>query len=386
MNYKFLIFLVLCLLPIADAAVTGNISLTTTQNSTSIVSGAWGSTYNFYCNTDSTCHPDDKCILDYDDNSANFSSVVYKGWCDPKSETRCRHENVFYASGTKRCDGGVRSCSSGVWTSTTCSANKTCSNGECVAESSSSSGGGTTSPAATTTTTKTTATAPPAKPSGLTLTLPPDFNITQGESVIKEISVKNTGELSLPSVVLSISGIDWHSITPEGGVNISVGLSAQFTVNFTIPENAEVKEYTVTVEAKNESAATSSSFKIRILPSNMTVEATIIPLYSEYLMLVEQLENNITDLQNKGTDVAELKNILDSIKDKLSQTNSSLNSQDYFTANVLLNEAKLLISDLQNKLIAPKPGEFKIDLIYIIVPVLIGITAFVAYLFWPTRM
>ena len=360
------------------AATTGNINFSTANN-TGIVTGVWGSTYNFYCNTNATCTGTDKCILDYDDNSANFSGTVYKGWCAPSSETRCRHESTYTASGSKLCDGAARSCSSGTWTSTTCSANQTCSSGECVASSSSpGSGGGGSS--------NTTAPPPPPISSGLEIfSLPPDLSIIQGGSVLKEIIVKNTGNITLPAVSLSISGIEWYNVAPSS-TNISKGFSSTFTVNFTIPENAEVKEYAVTVEAKNGTALGSKSFKIRVLPSNKTVENTILPLYSNYTELIAQLENNVTELQNKGADVTELKNILNSIKDKLNQANSSLGSQDYFTANVLLNDAKQLISDLQAKMSStspPKPQEF--NLLLIIIPVIIGVAGVLAYLFWPTK-
>src|SRR3989338_7080364 len=138
MNYKFLIFLMLSLFPIANAVIVGNISSTTTQNSSGIVTGIWGSSYNFYCNANSGCQPGDICIIDYDGNSANFSGTVYTGWCHSSSETRCKHESTYTASGSKLCDGSARSCTSGTWTSTTCNSNQTCSAGECVASSSSS--------------------------------------------------------------------------------------------------------------------------------------------------------------------------------------------------------------------------------------------------------
>ncbi len=385
MNHKFLILLTLFLLPIANAATTGNISTATVQNSTAVVTGVWGSSYIFYCNSASTCQPGDKCILDYDDNSANFSGTAYKGWCVPSSETRCRHENTFTASGGKLCDGGARSCSSSAWTTTTCSANQTCTNGDCVASSSASStgsgGGGASSGNATTTTIITTL----PKSSEISITsVPDDFGIVQGGSALKNVTVKNIGNISLSSVSLVLSGIDWYAVMPSG-TNISKDLSFTFTINFTAPENAEVKEYEVTVTAKNDTISVSRSFKIRVLPSNATVESVIIPLYNEYISNISNLENRLAELKSKGADVTELQNVLNTIKDKLNQANSSLSSQDYFTANVLLNDIKQLVRDFEAKAAEAKTSEFKIDIIYIIVPVAVGIIAVLAYLFWPTK-
>ncbi len=358
------------------AELNGTIN-TTSTNSSGIVTGLYGSTYSEYCNTNSTCKSGDKCILDYDGTSSGSS----QGWCVASNDTRCRNDNTYHANAAKICtdsNSKARTCLSGTWNTTTCNSTQTCSSGDCVASASSggstggSSGGSTTPP-------------PASNPSGITITaLPNDFNITQGGSILKEITVKNTGNTTLPSVSLAISGIEWHNVTP-GSVSISKGLSATFTVNFTIPENAEVKEYTVTATAQNGSALVGKSFKIRVLPSNKTVESSIVPLYNEYLSLISQLETNISDLANKGANVTDLRNILNSIKDKLNQTNSSLSSQDYFAANALLNEVKSLVNDLQAKIITTRPEEFKIDIIYIIIPIIIGVAAVLAYLFWPAK-
>ncbi len=376
MSYKFFIFLMLFLFPIVNAVTTGNVSLTTTQNA-SIVTGVWGSSYNFYCNANGTCIPGDKCILDYDGTSSGSN----QGWCTASSETRCRHDDTFYTSGNKICtdsNSKARTCVSGAWTTATCNSTQTCSSGDCVASSGSTSGSSSGSGSSSNATA-------PAKKSELSITAVPDnFDIVQGNSVLKQVTVKNTGNISLPTVSLAVSGIDGSTVTPAS-TNISKDLSVTFTINFTVPENAEVKEYEVTATAKNESVSASRTFKIRVLPSNKTVESNLIPLYNQYVSLISQLESNISDLASKGANVTELRNILNSIKDKLSQTNSSLSSQDYFKANALLNETKQLISQLQEKISTTKPQEFKIDLIYIIIPVIIGVAAVLAYLFWPTR-
>ncbi len=379
MNSKSLIFLVIFLFPIANAATTGNISQTTTQNSTFIVTGIWGSSYNFYCDNNSSCQPGDKCILDYDSNSANFSGTAYKGWCVSSGESSCRHENTFFASGSKRCDVEARSCSNGVWTSTACASNQTCSSGECVASSSSSSSSGS-SGTPSPTTSQTTATTTQVSLVLKISSVPPDFNITQGSSALKEVTVQNTGNNTASGVSLSISGVDWYTITPSS-VNISKSSSSTFTINFVVPIDADVKEYTVTATASNGTETVSSTFKLRVLPSSETVEKVIIPLYDEYLSLLNQLENNITELRSKGADVTDLNNILNSIREKLSQASSSMNDQDYFTANVLLEDAKRLLDDLQVKITNTVPPQFNI--LFIIIPAAIGLVAVLAYLFWP---
>lgn len=382
MNYKLLVLLTLFLFPVAYGSTIGNISLSTTQNGTAVVTGVWGSSFNFYCSTGNTCQSGDKCLLDYDSFSATFAGNNYAGWCVSTSETSCIHNGTYTATGGKTCDGGAaRSCSSGNWTTTSCNSNQTCSAGECVTSSSSSSSSSSGSGSGNSTSSSTT-----SNPSGITVSsVPANFDIVQGESVIKDVTVKNSGNITLPAISLAISGIDWYSVTP-GNVSLVKNTSTTFSVNFTIPETAEVKEYVVTVTAQNGSLSSSSSFNIRVLPSNKTVESTILPLYDEYKQVIIDLENNITELEGKGADVTELRSMLNSIKEKLSQAGQSIDSQDYFTASTLLNEVKTLIDDFKIQTAntsPPPPAEF--NWLFVIVPVALGIIAVIAYLFWPVK-
>ena len=121
------------------------------------------------------------------------------------------------------------------------------------------------------------------------------------------------------------------------------------------------------------------------MPSEETVEADIIPLYQECLLIIEELENDITRLEGKGINTTDIRALFDDIKDKLNQTNSSLENKDYYTANQLLNSANAQIEDLKN-MIATVAGPEESNLIIILVIVIIIIIgAVVAYLFLPVK-
>jgi len=287
------------------------------------------------------------------------------------------HNGIWYSGSTpiySYCPGNStrRWCSSGNWSSETCAHG--CVNGTC--QSASTTDGTTSYDNVTTTQTA----------SITIISYPSDFNITQNETTTKSLKVKNNGDFILYNITLELSGTDFHSITPNKINNMSINAENTFSINFRVPANATVKEYTVTatVKTSNSSASASASFKIKVLPSEETVETDIIPLYQGCLAIMEELENNITKLEEKGVNTTDIRTLFNSINDKLNQTNSSLENEDYYTANQLLNDANNLIEELKGMIATAEP--VGIDLIIVIVIILIiAIAGIIAYLFWPVR-
>ena len=253
MNYKsvFLFSIFILIIPVALAETTGNIS---TENLiVPPVTGLLGYTVQ-YCNSTADCG-DYYCFLDYDGESA----VASQGWCYPSSITSCMDDGIWRTDDYSFCySSSVRKwCSSGSWSSETCEHG--CANATCIAT--------TTDDGSTTYTNDTTTSA-----SITIVSYPADFNITQNETTTKSLKVKNDGDFILYNITLELSGIDFYSITPAKIDSLSIGAESTFSISFTIPANATVKEYTVTADVKTSSAATASaSFKIKVLPSEETV-------------------------------------------------------------------------------------------------------------------
>ncbi len=376
---KFVLFLILFSVAVS-AEYNGTIN-NNTANTSGIYTGIYAATYSQYCSTNSTCISGDRCITDYD----GTSSGSYSGWCASSSETRCRHDDDYYGSGSSALCANTtvkRTCSSGVWNTEFCTSTHTCSSGNCSAPS--SSGTGTSSPGSSNVTNVTTK----GKVASLKILSVPDAEILQGSSATKTLEVKNDGELPLYNISAKVTGIDWATISPSKVDNLSINATATFIVGFVVPKSATVKTYDATSEitTSNASVKPTAGFKLKVLPTNETVETEILPSYSRYLSVLQELENNITELKNKGANTTSLENSLASIKSKLNEVNASLAAKDYFRANELLSAVGTSVEAFKSALVAtevPKP----LDLVFIVIVITIVVAAagVLAYLFWPVK-
>lgn len=362
--FLFLSF-VLLLSGLCLAEYSGNITLTT------IVTGVYGSSLSGICNnTWEHCIAGDRCAYDYDN-----SWYGSKGNCTTDTTT-CFDDGIWRAHAYKFCDGSVLAeCSSGSWNSVVCS--NGCANSTCL----------------TTTTTitsapVTTSTISDYAMASIQITIyPNDFNITQNQTIIKTVEVKNNGELDLYNITLNVNGVDssWLKVTPTKYTSLSINAKTTYTVKFSIPSNATVDTYVVVLEVttSNSSVSAAKNFNLRILPSTETVTGQIIPSYQSYMDLLDNIENNITSLEAMGINTSEIRAIFDQIKSKLNQTNASIENTDYFTANQLLQDVENLIDDINTKIQqARAPG---IDIFIIIIIVVVAIAIVIAYLFWPVE-
>ena len=368
MNCKLIIlFFIVTLVVPALAETSGNITLD--DMGVPPVTGLFGYTVQ-YCNTTADCMGY-YCFKDYD----GISSGKEQGWCFP-SDVRCAYSAaetdipLWRNNAYSFCDSNTRKyCSSGAWGSEDCEHG--CANGTCQ---SSSTEDPQTYPNQTT-----------QSYSISVISYPDDFNITQGQSITKSIKVKNNGDYTLYDITLSLSGVSFYSVSPSKITSMTVNQEKTFIITFTVPANATVQEYTVTAAIDTDSSATASaSFRLKVLPSSETVEQDIMPLYNQTLYIIEELEKNITELEAKGINTSSIRALFDQLKDKLSQINSSLQDEDYYTASMLLNTAGNMISDLGEMISSAEAGGFDLTII-IIVAVILVTAGVIAYLFWPTR-
>ncbi len=366
-----------CFSGITLADTSGTLNFTE-ANTTGIVTGLYGLSYQFYCTINTSCISGDRCFIDCD----HISSGSYTGWCKPSAETGCMHDGSWTATGGAICANSTHaeSCSSGTWSETYCG-NRSCSSGVCTTPSTTTSTSGSTT--ATTTTNR----------SEIKIkSYPSNFNITQGRYAAKNVTINNTGTNTLIDVRLIITGIasSYYSIEPSIITFIGRNTVKNFTITFAIPISADVGEFNVTVNAsKNSTVYDFKSFKLKILPSNETV-ANLTPLYNDYFSHLSVIELNISLLGAKGANISLLESSLNAIKSKLSQANANITSGDYYTAGLLLAEARSLIDSLRSnveKTTIPStvvPPPIDIPWLYIgIAATVIVVVAVLAYLFWP---
>ncbi len=350
------------------------------------VTGFQGSTV-LYCSADVDCVETGyfKCFNDVD----GTSSSPYTGWCNSTAVTNCYVNGTAYNTSYYYCttSAAYRQCSSGTWgSSTSCAANNTCTSGTAAPCATSSSASTTTTSSSSS---NTTSTPTPASKSSLIITSAiKDFDLVQGDSASKPLTVKNDGNKTLTNIKLTIGGITAgipvsYSVSPEKFVNLTVGSSSTFIVNFSAPENATVKSHSVTTEASSSETTASASFTLRVLPSNATVENTILPLFDSLKLLAIDLEKNITELESKGINTTALRRSLADIQDKLNQTDASIQKKDYFAAAQLLDSVKSLAAELQTSIAQAKAPGLDLVLIIIVIVIIAAVGIF-AYLMWPS--
>ncbi len=365
---KMVIFLtfVLILSGFVVAETSGNITLTT------IVTGLYGSSLTGYCNYTVDCVPGDRCALDYDGASDN--SGIWQGNCTSATNTSCLDDYIWRASGYALCyNNNLVTCTSGNWVTTVCS--NGCSDAACLTTTT------TVSSDSTTTTVGTVATA-----SIEVYTVPDNKEILQNETGTNTLTVKNNGELALYNITMSLSGIPagWYSVSPEKLTSLAIGSTGTFTISFSIPSDAPVDTYTVTcsIATSNSSVSSSTTFELKVMPSEETVIQQIVPSYQSYLTSLKELVSNITALEAAGVDTTEIWSMYYAIEAKINNTNLSIEAGDYFTANQLLNEVEDDIKALQAKIVESNPP-LNIALIAAIVS--IAVIAVLVYLFWPVE-
>ena len=362
------------MVPVSFSEISDNLSVDSSNtNNFSIVSGLGGATIGGPCNSTADCggiwNNWYRCAKDYD-----LSYNGSQGSCEMLNSTWCRYGNSLKEHNYKFCyNDDSYTCSNGDWSSAECG-NEGCNSGTGECNPGSDSPGGTASV--------------PTRVYSVVITAKPStVNITQGSGRAETLTAKNNGDYTLTEVTLVFTGIsrDWYSISPSKFSSVTTNQSKTFTLTFTIPENATIFTYNITATVStNSSASASANFLLNVLPSEKTINETILPNYARYVSMLTELEDNITQLQSVGIDVSELLAQLDFIKEKLNQTNASLGQSDYANAYQLLENAENLISDLQMKIQNARAGSVDFNLIMIVAAVIVVI-AVVAYLFLPTK-
>jgi hypothetical protein len=389
MNYQSLVFsalLVIALFGATQAETVGVINFTVQD--ISITTGIFGNTVGT-CNSDTDCLGY-KCLSDY--NSENHTA--YAGWCKPTTDLSCYSDKTPYTgfnptlSGTKICVSNTtyRSCSSGVWSSSSaCSSGQTCSgNGTCSTASSSS----TTTTGSSSTGTTTTSNSSANRTIINITAVPSPITLYQGNWTSGKITFKNSGNNALINVKLTVSGIpsSWYNTTPATISVVGPGNSNSFTIDINLPEDADVGSYTVTFTLTTTGASDSESMSLKVLPTeqtNMVIEQT----FADYTVLYKLLQENLTVFGEKNPEnesYNSVKILLNNARSKLRQANESIVQKDYYTAKLLLDEAKGILDAAQRQMyqvVVPENTDYTI----IIIIVGIVVIVIIAFLLWPTR-
>lgn len=365
---------------------TGTLNLTT-ANST-YGSGFVGNTIS-YCNTTDQCldSTNYRCLVDYDSESINSS---FTGWCAPASQTSCAHNNAAAAgyenttTGSKYCVNSTayRTCTSGNWSgnATLCASGETCQDGACKASSSGSSSA---------------SNATGANASFITIVAyPSSFSATQGDNVSRTVNVTN-GNTTQKNITLSVAGISasWFAVSPGVISVLGAKNNGSFTVTFSIPPDAAISQYTVSIVATTSNASVNHtvSFTLTVLPSNQTVEQQLRPELAGYETQLSELDARLAAEKANFSEAkrTKIENLIAFAKMKLESAKTLLSQGNYTQLTSELQELKDLTASINSAFAEqeqPPAGQPQdLTLLLALVVILAIAAAFIAYMMWPAK-
>ncbi|MDD5416957.1 MAG: hypothetical protein PHU12_03195 [Candidatus Aenigmarchaeota archaeon] len=185
----------------------------------------------------------------------------------------------------------------------------------------------------------------------MTVTAPSAFELTQGGTASKTVTVKNTGTYVEKAVALSISGIDasWYTIA-TGEQLFSSGQSRTYDVSFKIPETAEPGSYTVKFTAKGSTVSGTGSTTLKVLP-NANTQTQIKTNLSEYKVLYDNLLLLFNQSKASGKNIsADIEGTLNEITGLITKADSYVESGKYMEAYQTIVQLRALMTKAQEGL------------------------------------
>lgn len=329
------------------------------------------------CNLTDDCYGY-TCFLDY----VNVTGSA--GSCNITASTSCYHNGYFFASGATVCVSNVtyRICSSGGWSvPATCGSGQTCTTsdiytGSCSTASSSSSTGSGSNP------NNLTSTIHPA----MVIVAPANFEIVQGTSQDKTVTVRNTGNMTLNNVSLSLS-VTWGSVQPAKVDKILRNNNYAFVINFSPATDLAAVPYQVNVYAKSVELNSTASFLVTVRLGEQSVQEQVIPNINLYTDELAALYQNITALEARGVNVSRQRAVYLSAQEKLSLARQMIEAKNFTAAAELVDQAKTLIDQDSVSLVElDEQTKFKLDPMWIVYGVVVlAVIAVVRYLMLPPK-
>ena len=249
---------------------------------------------------------------------------------------------------------------------------------------SSSDSAGTTSGTTTATTTTTTTTT--ILPYLDITSYPSTVSVEQGKSKTEDVKVKNTNESISQTVTLSLLYINssWYNI-PTSSKVIGREQTSTFTVNFTIPNDAEVDDYDGKFNASSSRIEVFKPFTLSVTPGpEMKSEINI--TLTDYQAQLSELETEIENMEARGYNTSEAADVWDSLRIKINNALTLIDSDDYKGAYDLFDDIEDLLNQTRTSIMeAPEiAGNWWAWGKWVIIGVVGTGAAFLGYLFWPT--
>ncbi len=178
-------------------------------------------------------------------------------------------------------------------------------------------------------------------------------NVTAGEKKTFPVTVENSGNVTLSSIVLSIGGVDFDAdVTPEIVRSLEPGRRSIFLVDLSVPAETSPGDYAALLTASAEQASDSKEFTIHVFEVGEEPEGV-----SDLLSEIENLEELADEVwreavlaEMEGKNVTTVFDLLKEAKGSLRMARSYLESEQYEQTGGFIEDARNYIKGAVDEL------------------------------------
>lgn len=227
-------------------------------------------------------------------------------------------------------------------------------------------------------------------------------SVVQGSTNSTKVTVKNINTTRGQDVKLTVENINstWFSSTPALLIGMLPLNSTNFTVLFSVPADAEVKDYSAKFTAISNFANVSKTFTLRVLPraeTKVEINATL----ASFKQNMTELWGDINQSAEKGINVTLANATFFLLKALIDQAQTNINQGDYNSAYYLFDNIRTLFNTTRiqlNQAIEEYESKGLLGwlkwpviqlpsgmLLYLVIFGGIAAAIILAYLFWPVK-
>ena len=173
--------------------------------------------------------------------------------------------------------------------------------------------------------------------------------LTQGDSAVKSVYVKNTGNQNLTVLfAVELTGEGLNATSTPASADVAIGDTANFTVNIVTSSTTPIGNYTGKYKATTSSTAKDTvSFTVAVAPLASTIRE-IEADYQNYTTIVTQLLSEFERIKASGQLSAQNLTLLElkinATRLLLNNTKAAWDSGNYMQVTTLLNDLRTLLN------------------------------------------
>lgn len=224
-------------------------------------------------------------------------------------------------------------------------------------------------------------------------TSPTYFEVGRGETKTMEIKVRNSLETALLNVGVYVDYVnkDWYKIPTK--FNLTGGMTKTVAITFTIPEDAEVGNYSIRFTANTSAVTARANSVLRIVKESTQATTTLTKeqLTTSVDTVEERYQNLLTafsEVNTTGLD-ENITSDLNSLKGLIEDARDLIKNGEYTAAENKLNAARDLEAKISEEINALKTQEVAEKVSYwgpiAILLVAVAVIGFLVYVLTPSK-